>query len=493
MERVHCEKYLGDKIDLGAGLAITVGKLADVSSSLSEEQTSSEDYIKQQAVSLFALESRRDWDMIGTSANHKLAEAIPEESKELANKLKTDGWDTRLNSTSTPDEVYEFTKDLYKEIYGEFESEDNETEEEQQPEPDSNGEGESTEAEAGDETQGEGEDKETSDKGKATEVRTEFETVPWEVLQHSEDIQGSDAEPTAGMSIDYSNYDNSLDKWEPASPDRMIEINLNKMKELPEPDSKYLSSDLDTRLLGNQIRKYIQVQTRSRLQTERKSGKIHKRNTFRVAIGTTDWNQRIFKTKTEGMSIDTCVTILVDWSGSMGGQKREVACAAASRILNVFDKSLHIPVELLTFSTRYDYSHYKGKVFNNGIVKAFSDTNYTDKDIAARFTRFTKDSGGNHDADALCWAAKRLAKRKEKRKILIVLSDGCPTCVEGGDAAVGLSLVTEDIQSRGDIDLYAIGILDQNVERFYNNYKVIESVSELDNVLLDTLKEAVIK
>ena len=92
----------------------------------------------------------------------------------------------------------------------------------------------------------------------------------------------------------------------------------------------------------------------------------------------------------------------------------------------------------------------------------------------------------------MCWAAHRLLARDEKRKILIVLSDGNPTCVEDGYADAGLKMVTEDLQSRPDMELYGIGIMDTNVRRYYgDNARVINRADELDEVLLDTLKEAV--
>jgi cobaltochelatase CobT len=68
------------------------------------------------------------------------------------------------------------------------------------------------------------------------------------------------------------------------------------------------------------------------------------------------------------------------------------------------------------------------------------------------------------DGEALQWAALRLRERPEQRKLLIVISDGCPM-----DAATTLAndaqfldrhlqQVAGDIEAAGDIELSAVGV-----------------------------------
>jgi len=186
------------------------------------------------------------------------------------------------------------------------------------------------------------------------------------------------------------------------------------------------------------------------------------------------------------MALDTAVTVLVDWSGSMSGTKKEVAAQSAQRLLKVFDKALHIPVEVLCFGT-------KSNAFNVGVVKAFNDKNYTQEAIAKRFKTMSSFASGNQDADAILVAHSRLRKRKEKRKILLVLSDGSPSAAyHYGDAESGLRYVVNEIKKHTSTELYGIGIKDSAVTRFYgDNAKVVNNLNELNAVVLETIKRGV--
>ena len=68
------------------------------------------------------------------------------------------------------------------------------------------------------------------------------------------------------------------------------------------------------------------------------------------------------------------------------------------------------------------------------------------------------------DGEALAWAATRLRRRDESRKLLIVVSDGCP--MEGATQQANdaqyldhhLQQVAAEIESAGDIELAAVGV-----------------------------------
>ena len=69
----------------------------------------------------------------------------------------------------------------------------------------------------------------------------------------------------------------------------------------------------------------------------------------------------------------------------------------------------------------------------------------------------------NIDGEAISWAFNRLKKRKEERKILIVISDGAPVddstlSVNSGDfLEKHLKKVVNFIESTNDIEILAIG------------------------------------
>ena len=100
----------------------------------------------------------------------------------------------------------------------------------------------------------------------------------------------------------------------------------------------------------------------------------------------------------------------------------------------------------------------------------------------------------NIDGEALIWATNRLRKRIEKKKILIVISDGAPV----DDATLSsnnsnildnhLKEVVSDIEKTKDIDLIAIGI-GHDVSKYYSRAFTIDNVEKLGEIIIDNLTE----
>ncbi|MET4177725.1 cobalamin biosynthesis protein CobT [Bradyrhizobium sp. LA6.1] len=103
----------------------------------------------------------------------------------------------------------------------------------------------------------------------------------------------------------------------------------------------------------------------------------------------------------------------------------------------------------------------------------------------------------NIDGEAIEWAAWRLRRREERRKHLIVLSDGAPvddsTLQENGDGYLNQHLrrVTGEIEQAGDIRLAAIGI-GHPVEPYYKEGITISSPEELESTLIQLINRLLI-
>ena len=98
----------------------------------------------------------------------------------------------------------------------------------------------------------------------------------------------------------------------------------------------------------------------------------------------------------------------------------------------------------------------------------------------------------NIDGEALLWSFKRSIQRPEKRKILIVISDGAPvddsTLSANNDLYLDNHLreVIELIENNESIELSAIGI-GHDVTKYYKNAISIIRAEELGEILLDKL------
>ena len=100
----------------------------------------------------------------------------------------------------------------------------------------------------------------------------------------------------------------------------------------------------------------------------------------------------------------------------------------------------------------------------------------------------------NIDGEALMWANSRLKNRQEKRKILIIISDGAPvddstlSVNPGNYLEKNLREVIYQIEKNKEIELIAIGI-GHDVSRYYSNAVTIMDVDQLGEVLLEELSE----
>ena len=100
----------------------------------------------------------------------------------------------------------------------------------------------------------------------------------------------------------------------------------------------------------------------------------------------------------------------------------------------------------------------------------------------------------NIDGEALQWAYRRLRGRSERRKILMVISDGAP--VDDSTLSVNpgnylekhLREVIKEIEGRDQVELIAIGI-GHDVTRYYRRAVTIVDAEELGGVMMKKLAE----
>ena len=100
----------------------------------------------------------------------------------------------------------------------------------------------------------------------------------------------------------------------------------------------------------------------------------------------------------------------------------------------------------------------------------------------------------NIDGEAILWAYNRLKKRKEERKIIMVISDGAP--VDDSTLSVNqanylekhLKRVVNWIEKNSEIEINAIGI-GHDVTNYYEKAIKIADVQELGDAMVDQLVE----
>ena len=166
----------------------------------------------------------------------------------------------------------------------------------------------------------------------------------------------------------------------------------------------------------------------------------------------------------------------------MGGKRFEMA-AAACALMSESIAPLKTPVKISAFTERTSFSN--GERLEDYIIKDYSE-HRSRAQIINDFSRVSNKLHQNADGDSLMVAYRDIMARPEKRKIIIVLSDGNPCCDRPGNAADHLTDVVEYVGR--SVELYGIGIETRAVERFYPECEVLSSVNELEQSLLNLIK-----
>jgi hypothetical protein len=235
---------------------------------------------------------------------------------------------------------------------------------------------------------------------------------------------------------------------------------------------------------AHKVRTIIQVRDRDRYHYGLKRGRLNVGSMHRIVVkDAPGYNERVFKRREVNDVLDAAVTLLVDQSGSMGGNKFIHAAAAATMLNNVFGNVLHIPVEIASFSTG---GHECTTIV---LHRQFKDKLVDPRDLTSRFAKgaSTPGMGGNADGDAVMWAFDRLVMRPEKRKLLIVFSDGQPTDGQG-DPDWYLRHVVKEIEQRSPVSIVGIGLQNRSVQRYYKEHQVITNVNHLEEALLNVIE-----
>jgi len=217
------------------------------------------------------------------------------------------------------------------------------------------------------------------------------------------------------------------------------------------------------------------------------------------------YNSLSFKKEKDLDFKDTVVTLLIDNSGSMRGRPITIA-AICGDILSRTLERCSVKVEILGFTTK----NWKGgqsrelwtknsKPKTPGRVDDLRHIIYKGADTHWRQAKnnlwlmlkewLLKE---NIDGEAISWAYNRSKKRKEERKILMVISDGAPVddstlSVNSGDfLEKHLKKIVKFIENKTDIEVLAIGI-GHDVSRYYNKAIKITDVNELGDVMISQL------
>ena len=262
--------------------------------------------------------------------------------------------------------------------------------------------------------------------------------------------------------------------------------------------------DLITKL-ANKLQRQLLASQKRAWEFDLEEGLLDTSKLTRVIMD--PYSSLSFKKEKDYEFKDTVVTLLIDNSGSMRGRPITIAAICADILSRTLERCA-VKVEILGFTTknwkggqsREDWNK-RNKPKNPGRLNDLRHIIYKSADTQ---WRISKNNLGlmlkegllkeNIDGEAINWAFSRLQKRKEERKILMVISDGAPVddstlSVNFGDyLEKHLKKTVKFIENKSNVEILAIGI-GHDVSRYYSKAIKITDVQELGDVMINQLSD----
>ena len=286
-----------------------------------------------------------------------------------------------------------------------------------------------------------------------------------------------------------------------------------KAEDLAEPaELERLRAYLDQQLeplkgavsrLANKLQRRLQAQQNRSWEFDLEEGTLDAGRLARVVANPT--TPLSFKVEKDTEFRDTVVTLLLDNSGSMRGRPISIAAICADVLARTLERC-QVKVEILGFTTRAwkggqnrERWLSEGRPQQPGRLNDLRHIIYKGADSPWRRARanlglMMKEGllKENIDGEALEWAHRRITRRPEVRKILMVISDGAP--VDDSTLSVNpanylekhLRDVIAMVEKRRAVELIAIGI-GHDVTRYYSRAVTITDVEQLAGAMTEQL------
>jgi cobaltochelatase CobT len=278
---------------------------------------------------------------------------------------------------------------------------------------------------------------------------------------------------------------------------------LERLRSFLDKELRHLQSAVGR--LANKLQRKLMAQQNRAWDFDLEEGILDTARLTRVVID--PLHALSFKHERDATFRDTVVTLLLDNSGSMRGRPIMVAACCADILARTLERC-GVKVEILGFTTKAwkggqarEAWLASGKPPNPGRLNDLRHIIYKSADApwrrAKRSLALMMREGllkENIDGEALAWAHRRLQARPERRRILMMISDGAPvddstlSVNSGNYLEQHLRQVIEEIETRSPVELIAIGI-GHDVTRYYRRAVTITDPTELAGAMTDKLVE----
>ena len=154
----------------------------------------------------------------------------------------------------------------------------------------------------------------------------------------------------------------------------------------------------------------------------------------------------------------------------------------ATVLLNEVFKVIQVPLEIIGFTDC-------GATPVMFIYKPFNKLRLPEEELVDYIGSSSLQMSGNPDGDCILWTYDRLLKRKEKKRLLLVMSDGQPAASRYSKGLSGFTYkVIDEIEQAKKVDIYGFGLCDESVKEYYTHHSTVHSAEEIPLKLLELLE-----
>jgi hypothetical protein len=215
-----------------------------------------------------------------------------------------------------------------------------------------------------------------------------------------------------------------------------------------------------------------------------RSGKLRTAKLWKQRLGI----YRLFERPIPG-GRSTAFTLLVDESASMKGQEKSRTAAKTAILLGETLDHLNVPLEIIGFTTgdfearaamrlgltpAHEYRTMRCSVLEHRIYKTFGEPY---RSVRRRLSD-VQPRHNNWDEESLLFAWRRIQARRERARVILVISDGQPN----GDAGHLIRAVAE--LERSGCKIIGLGIGADFVREIYRNSIVVQDFRQMGEELL---------
>jgi cobaltochelatase CobT len=394
------------------------------------------------------------------------------------------------------------TLDLSDEVSEGEREEGEEEEQEGDQQPQDQQEDQEAEEQASEEQRSEGEEGEPVDSPQDADLDindadADFEEAT-DARQRRPNLNVLDTPEAFGYRVYSRQHDEEIAAEDLSTPDE-----LERLRSFLDKELRHLQGAVGR--LANRLQRKLMAQQSRAWDFDLEEGILDTARLTRVVID--PLHALSFKQERDATFRDTIVTLLLDNSGSMRGRPIMVAACCADILARTLERC-GVKVEILGFTTKAwkggqarEAWLAAGKPPNPGRLNDLRHIVYKSADApwrrAKRSLALMMREGllkENIDGEALAWAHRRLQARPERRRILMMISDGAPvddstlSVNTGNYLELHLRQVIEEIETRSPIELIAIGI-GHDVTRYYRRAVTITDPAELAGAMTDKLCE----